>query len=113
METRKGNDTGKKRKRILVQDTKTEEGLPVRVMVPEGIDPSEGIPVSMPLDEIYGDLPSEFRERLYNELWARGLVSPSDYLKPGADQKFKSAIMAIIRVDWRLIVQKAQECTND
>lgn len=93
--------------------TVDKEGLPIVVLVPGGIPVEEGIPISLPLNLIFGSLPVDFRKRLYNALWDRGLVEPSDYLKPEASSLYKAAILSIIRTDFYDLVRLAQETLND
>lgn len=94
-------------------DTEDRSGLPIRVLVPNDVPTSEGIPVSMPLDDLFGHLPVEFRKMLYNRLWERGLVEPSDYLKPEAGNLYKATIMSIIRVDFLQLRTIAEEMLHN
>jgi hypothetical protein len=83
-------------------DYTSAEGLPQRSLIPDdasGIDPSEGIPLHLDLDPLYGHLPLEFRQRLYQAIWAHGLVEPCDYLQPGAAEKFMAALRSIVKRD--------------
>lgn len=51
--------------------------------------------------------------QLHNELWARGLIEPRDFLKPGAPEQFKRAMLNVIRLDFVRIKQFASEDTNN
>lgn len=91
-----------------------QEGRKRRVLVPDGATtrPEEGIPVSLDLDEVFPDAPADFLARLHNELWARGLVEPQDFLKAGAPEAYKRALLSVIRLDFARIRQLAQEVTQ-
>lgn len=83
-----------------------------RVLIPEGGRPEEGIPVSFDLDEVFPEAPTDFLTKLHNELWVRGLVEPRDFLKAGAPEEFKRALLAVTRLDFARIRQLAQEVTQ-
>lgn len=103
----------KRPKRITAKTQKSritnDAGLPGVVIHPEGADPQEGIPVHLDLDALYGHLPVEFRAKLYQALHERGLIEPADYLSPGADQRFKSAVLHVIKHDFFNVQQLARE----
>lgn len=89
-----------------------ESGINRLVLVPansNGIDLSEGIPISLDLDPLYEHLPLEFRVRLYNALWDRGLIKPHDFLAPDAPEKYMAAIRSIIKRDALDAVKLANE----
>lgn len=88
------------------------DGRKRRVLIPEGGKPEEGLLVSLDLDEVFPDAPADFLTKLHNELWARGLVEPQDYLRAGAPEDFKRALLAIVRLDFARIKQLAQEVTQ-
>lgn len=85
-----------------------------RSLVPNGsgIHGTEGIPISLDLDDLYPDAPEEFMTLLHNELWARGLIEARDYGQPGAPEQFKRAVLAVIRLDFVRIKQLAEETDN-
>jgi len=82
-----------------------------RALVPagDGFKPEEGIPLSLDLDDLYPDAPVVFLTRLHNELWERGLIEPQDFLRPGAPETFKRALLSVIRLDFMTIKQLASE----
>lgn len=86
-------------------------GYSRRVLVPDDGDPAEGIPVSLDLQAVFPHMPDTFIRALSKACWARGLIKPCDFLKPGADGQFKSALLSIIKEDF-LSVQRAarEEC---
>lgn len=88
-----------------------DEGRNRRVLVPEesAIAPHEGLPVSLELDDIFPDAPPDFLTRLHNALWQQGLIEPQDYLKPGAPEIYKRALLSVVRLDFHRIRQLAQE----
>lgn len=96
-------------------DYTSADGLPQRSLIPadaNGIDPSEGIPLHLDLDPLYGHLPLEFRQRLYNALHARGLIEPADYLKPGAAEVYMAAMRHIFKQDALSAIRLAKEVIN-
>ena len=95
-------------------DYTDSEGRKRRVLIPDGADikPEEGILVSLDLDEVFPDAPADFLAKLHNELWARGLVEPQDFLKAGAPEEYKRALLAVIRLDFARIRQLANEVTQ-
>lgn len=90
-------------------DTTDALGLPKRVLIPAGADPSEGIPVSFDFEQVYARMPAPFIAELTKACWARGLIEPCDFLKPGADQLFKSAMLSVIKHDFLSVQTIAQE----
>lgn len=93
-------------------DYTSAEGLPQRSLIPadaNGIDPEEGIPLHLDLDELYGHMPLEFRQRLYAALHARGLVEPRDFLKPGAAELYMAAMRSVIKEDALSAIKLAKE----
>lgn len=83
-------------------DYTSAEGLPQRSLIPEdanGIPPEEGIPVHLDLDQLYGHLPLEFRQRLYAALHARGLVEPRDFLQGDSAERYMAALRSVIKRD--------------
>lgn len=93
-------------------DYVSAEGLPQRSLIPadaNGIPPEEGIPVHLDLDPLYGHLPLEFRQRLYQALWTRGLIEPRDYLQPGAAERYMAALRAVVKEDALSAIALAKE----
>ncbi len=83
-------------------DYEDATGIPRRVLVPSeanGIDPSEGIPLSIDLSELYGHMPAAFQKRLYDNLFAQGLIEPADYLQPSAPERIRAALLATVKYD--------------
>lgn len=86
-------------------------GIKRRVLMPKdsGIEPSEGIPVSMDIWESRPDLPLSFVIRLTDELWARDLVEPADFLRKDSPDKIRSAILSAIKLDTMDLMAFAKE----
>lgn len=81
-------------------------GIPRLVLLDDpAAPPEEGIPLSVDLSTLYGHMPIEFQRDLYDSLWAQGLVTEMDYAKPGAADRFKAAMLSVIKHDF-LDVQK-------
>lgn len=95
-------------------DYRDKDGIQRRVLLPsEAVNPDEGIPVSLEVDQLYQHMPLEFRVKLVDELWAVGLVEPCDFLKPGAPEKTRAALLAVVKYDVLNIQTIAKEnCTN-
>lgn len=74
-------------------------GILRRALTPEGASPEEGVPVSLPIDELYDHMPVDFRRKITEELWAVGMVEPLDYLKPGAVERIRAALLSVCKHD--------------
>lgn len=95
---------------LVKVDYEDRDGIKRRVLIPEGmIDYSEGIPVSLSVDSLYRHCPIEYKKVLTEELWARGLIEPCDYLLPGAAELITAAIRAAVKHDALDIVSFARE----
>lgn len=98
---------------MIRKDYTDERGIKRRVLLPEdGIDPREGILVSMPLDDVFETLPASFVARLTDECWKRGLIEAEDFTRPGAAESYKAAFRAIIASDFHVLVTRAKEYAN-
>lgn len=89
-----------------------QNGFRRRVLLPAGVTSySEGVPVSLDVDRLFEHCSIEFRRKLIDELWARDLVEPCDFLRPGAPELIRAAIAACVKVDTLNIVTLAHsEC---
>ena len=77
------------------------QGVPMRVLVPEGShDLDAGIPVSLDISQLYEHMPHEFVVEFTTALHAQGLVKPIDYFQPGASDRYKAALLMVIRNDF-------------
>lgn len=101
---------------MKIMDYADAQGIRRRVALPDdwnGDDPAEGIPVSFDLDAVYGDLPVEFRRALYQACWDQGLITACDYVQPGASEKFRRALLNVIKFDFvTTILPLAREVCN-
>lgn len=87
---------------MIQRDYTDKDGILRRVMLPDDMTPPEqGILISVYLDEELKNRghPIDFIKRLYRELWARGVVSPSDYLRAEAPTLLRSALLATYTTD--------------
>lgn len=84
-------------------------GLQRRVLIPDGGDPAEGIPVSLDFEAAFPHMPFSFVVSLTQACWARGLIEPCDFLRPGADALFKSAMLSVIKQDFLTVQNVARE----
>lgn len=89
------------------------EGIKRRVLLPEeGIDPVEGIPISVPVDTLYQHMPLSFRIRLIEALWVVGLIEPDDFLRLGAADQIRAALLSVVKHDTMDILSMAKEVKN-
>lgn len=86
------------------------QGIRRRVLLPAGIsDYKEGIPVSLDVDALFGHTSLEFRRALVEELWARELVEPCDFKRPGAAELIRASLLAVVKQDALSIISFANE----
>lgn len=94
-------DKNKRKNPPVERDYVDASGIPQRVLVPEGSsDLSAGIPVSLDISGLYQHMPDQFVVELTKALHVQGLVSPSDYFQPGASDRYRSALLMVIRHDF-------------
>jgi len=85
-------------------------GIPQSVLVPEGSsDLSAGIPVSLDISSAYEHMPPSFVVDFTTALHAQGLVIPADYFLPGASDRYKAALLMVIRHDFLTLQSLAKE----
>lgn len=91
-----------RRKSPSVEKTYVDaSGIPQHVLVPEdATDLSAGIPVSLDISGLYSHMPQEFTAALTKALHEQGLVKPQDYFQPGASDRYKAALLMVIRHDF-------------
>ena len=87
------------------------EGIKRRVLMPsdDGTSPDEGIPISLPVDELYAHMSLEFRQRLVEALWAVGLIESSDFLQRDAPDRIRAALLSVVKRDTMDILNLARE----
>lgn len=91
-------------------DYTDDQGIKRRVLLPVGdTNVREGIPLSLDIDSIYPHCPVEYIRNLTDELWARGLIEPCDFKKPGAPELIRSALLAVAKRDTLDILNLANE----
>lgn len=97
---------------LIKVDYVDSDGIQRRVELPAGVSNyAEGIPVSLDADRLFVDCSPDFRRKLVQELWARGVVEPCDCLKPGAAELITAAIRSAVKVDALDIITLAnKEC---
>lgn len=93
------------------RDYTDPKGIKRRVALPEGAtaDVSEGIPISLDVGALYPHMPPEFVRALTDELWARDLVEPRDFLASGAHERIRAALLSVLKRDALDIVSFARE----
>lgn len=86
---------------IVRKTIEDDEGIPQIVLLPEGeTDVKLGIPVSLNLRGLYPHMPAEFVRSLTINCHAQELIEPADFMKPGAAERFRSAMLSVIRHDF-------------
>lgn len=85
-------------------------GIPRVSLVPKGeTDMTKGIPVSLDLAPLFGHMPDAFQADLTAALHAQGLVKAADYFQPGASDRFRAAMLTVIRYDFLNVQTLAKE----
>ncbi len=87
------------------------EGIKRRVLVPvdDGARPEEGIPISLPVDELFSHMPLSFRQQLVEALWAVGLIEPADFSQRDAPERTRAALLSVVKHDTMDILNLARE----
>jgi len=76
-------------------------GIPRVVLVPpDETDLSRGIPLSLDLSSLYGHMPDTFQRAFYTALHDQGLIEPADFFKPGAAERYRRALLTVIKHDF-------------
>lgn len=90
------------------------EGIKRRVLLPsdDGMNPEEGIPVSVPVDTLFEHMPIEFRRALVEALWNNGLIESIDFLHKDAPDKIRSSLLSVVKHDTMDILNLAREMKN-
>ncbi len=90
------------------------EGIKRRVILPsdDGVNPEEGIPISVPVDTLFEHAPIEFRRALVDALWANGLIEKDDFLRKDAPDKIRASLLSVTKHDTMDILNLAREMKN-
>lgn len=92
------------------RDFVDSRGVQQRVLVPEGsTNLAAGIPVSLDISELFNHMPDEFVVSFTAALHEQGLVKPADYFQPGASDRYRAALLMVIRHDFLSIQALAQK----
>lgn len=84
--------------------------IPRVVLVPaHETDLKKGIPLSLDLTELFGHMPQEFQRAFYKALHAQGLVEPKDYFQRDAAERYRRALISVIKHDFLSIQALANE----
>lgn len=96
---------------MIIKDIVDQDGIKRRVKLPDEFyaNVEEGIPVSVPVDNLYLHMPVEFRRDLVNRLWDVGLIEPKDFAGLEAMGKIRSALLFAAKRDTLDIVQFVSE----
>ncbi len=98
----------------MIKDYTDERGILRKVAVPEGYkgDLKRGIPVSLNVDSLYEHMPVMFLQRFYPALYARGIVTYDDVLRPGGAGAIRAALLSVLDNDALNIQALAKEKQN-
>ena len=95
---------------MITRDFYDAKGIKRRVLVPDDqASVEEGIPISVPVDELYTEMPLPFRQRITEALFNRGLIEPQDFFKPGASELVRNAILDVCKFDALDIITMAHK----
>lgn len=95
---------------MIRKDYIDDDGLHCRVLVPsDDVPVNEGVPLHLDLVQIYNHMPMEFVVRLSNALYARGLIEPQDFMKPGAAELTRNALIDVTKHDALSIIGFAKQ----
>lgn len=87
-----------------------DRGVPSVVLVPQGAtNLAAGIPVSLDISGLFKHMPDEFVVEFTAALHAQGLVKPTDYFQRGASDRYKAALLMVIRHDFLNIQALAKQ----
>ena len=93
----------------IKKDYQDETGVWHRALLPDDrADPKEGVPLNVPVENLYPHMPHDFVARLSAALFARGLVEPPDYFKPGAHEQVADALLDVVKYDALNIIALAR-----
>lgn len=84
--------------------------IPRVVLVPpQETDLRKGIPLSLDLTPLFGHMPQAFQTAFYKALHAQGLIEPKDYFQRDAAERYRRALLSVIKHDFLSIQALANE----
>lgn len=102
------------RPEIVEKSFKDALGIPRVALLPKSENNAAmGIPVSLDLAPLFGHMPTEFQAELTAALHAQGLVKAADYFVPGASDRFRAAMLSVIRHDFLSVQALAKQEMNN
>lgn len=100
----------RKTKEITERSYTDTKGIPRVSLIPDGeSNMAMGIPVSLDVTRLYSHMPDSFQAELTAALHAVGLVKPQDYFQDGASDRFRAAMLSVIRHDFSNVMALAKE----
>ncbi len=104
-------EKGSRKKPSIVERKYTApDGVQSLVLVPEGSNNlAAGIPVSLDISALFKHMPDEFVVSFTAALHEQGLVKPEDYFQRGASDRYKAALLMVIRNDFLSIQALAKQ----
>jgi hypothetical protein len=98
---------------MILKEYRDAEGILRRVYVPhEGVDPKQGIPLSVDIDAYLDQIKNDLKVNVYAALRERGLIEPIDFLQPNAPKLIRAALLTALP-DVFAIQAIAKEQAND
>ncbi|MBA3867783.1 MAG: hypothetical protein H0X30_01365 [Anaerolineae bacterium] len=99
-----------KKPEIVEKSFTDPAGIPRVSLLPKGeTDGSMGIPVSLDISSLYSHMPTDWLRDFTVALHAQGLIKPEDFFRPGASDRYKAAVLMVIRSDFLSIQALAKE----
>lgn len=99
-----------KKPEIVEKSFTDPAGIPRVALLPKGeTNTSMGIPVSLDISPLYEHMPESWLRDFTIALHAQGLIRASDYFLPGASDRYKAALLMVIRADFLSIQALAKE----
>jgi hypothetical protein len=78
-----------------------DSGISRVVLIPPGeTDLKRGIPLSLDLSPLFGHMPDSFQRDFYAALHAQGLIEPKDWFKRDASERYKRALLTVMKHDF-------------
>lgn len=88
-------------------------GIPRVALLPKGeSDVTMGIPISLDVSSLYEHMPESWVAEFTTALHAQGLVKPQDFFVPGAGDRFRAAMLTVIRHDYSDVLTIAKAALN-
>lgn len=106
----KKTEAGRPAPEIVERQYVDASGIPRVALLPKGeTDTAMGIPVSLDLSPLYQHMSESWLRDFTAALHAQGLIKPQDFFVAGASDRYKAALLMVIRADFLSIQALAKE----